>query len=295
MGILWRTVEMLAETNRIHPFQGTLLQLGKQTIYSTKERVNAVLSKYSLGVISKEAELDDVALFKAMGFSAVESMDASDHENATLIHDLNLPVKPEHEDRFDVVFDSGTTEHVFDIKQSLENTVRMVKPGGIIIHLLPVNNWINHGFHQFSPTLFFDFYTANGFSILESYLIEYQQSDDKPWTVYACRPELQVPLQLAATPVLMYFATKKTEPLSSIHIPQQNMYVKQWGKHRDAGKEAETGESRQNLPKKSPPDALKKHRVYAFGRHIVHRYIRDAIRLIKNKSHKNPLPVHKRF
>ena len=49
-----------------------------------------------------------------LGSERLESLDITDFEGATVIHDLNKPVSEELKARFDVVFDGGTLEHVPD-------------------------------------------------------------------------------------------------------------------------------------------------------------------------------------
>ena len=62
----------------------------------------------------------------------------------------------------------GTLEHVFHVPNALANLNAMLKPSGAILHVLPCNNWVDHGFYQFSPTLMFDYYAALQFEVLES-------------------------------------------------------------------------------------------------------------------------------
>jgi hypothetical protein len=73
------------------------------------------------------------------------------------IADLNLP---QDLGEFDLVIDPGTTEHCFNVGQALLNAARAVKVGGYIFHTSPMT-MVNHGFYNFSPTLFYDFYKQN--------------------------------------------------------------------------------------------------------------------------------------
>jgi SAM-dependent methyltransferase len=68
--------------------------------------------------------------------------------------------------QFDVVIDPGTVEHCFNVGQAFLNAAHAVKPGGIIYHISPMD-MMNHGFYNFNPTLFHDFYTQNGWEIIE--------------------------------------------------------------------------------------------------------------------------------
>ncbi len=101
--------------------------------------------------------------YKGFGFDEVHTLDVSSRDGASHIHDLNKPLPAELLGQYDVVLSGGTLEHVFDIANALRCLAGLVKVGGTVICSAPVNNWIDHGFWQVSPTLKFDFFSANGF------------------------------------------------------------------------------------------------------------------------------------
>ena len=72
---------------------------------------------------------------------------------------------------YDIVLDVGTAEHCFNIGQALINMADMAKEGGYIIHENPFNCG-NHGFYNLNPTLFADFYGANGFELVDCKLVD---------------------------------------------------------------------------------------------------------------------------
>ena len=47
-----------------------------------------------------------------------------------------------------------------------------------MIHMSPTTNYVDHGFYMFSPTLFYDFYEANGWTIRQIRLIRHTQEHD---------------------------------------------------------------------------------------------------------------------
>lgn len=109
-------------------------------------------------------------MIDAFGASSVESIDASDYEQATYIHDLNLPL-PAGMKTYDTVIDFGTIEHVYIITQAIENLIGLCKVGGQILHVTPANNFCGHGFWQVSPELFFSLYSPrNGFRDTEVFV-----------------------------------------------------------------------------------------------------------------------------
>lgn len=151
-------------------YRGALLTLGRQQVDATRTQVErqAAHLSYALdrAALPDAQQLMDSSFFGALGFAEVSSLDASAYERATFIHDLNdARIPAELEARFDVVLDRGTSEHVFHIPNLLTGLRRMVKPGGRIIHYVASSNHIDHGLYMFSPTLFVDYYLANGFSL----------------------------------------------------------------------------------------------------------------------------------
>src|SRR5271156_3329897 len=56
---------------------------------------------------------------KAIGAKESVSVDRSDFEGATLLHDLNHPFPVHLLGSFDVVFDGGTLEHIFNYSEAL--------------------------------------------------------------------------------------------------------------------------------------------------------------------------------
>lgn len=112
-------------------------------------------------------------LRQKFGASTVDSIDNSSYEGATIVADFNQPVPDDLAGRYDTVLDFGCTEHVFDVAQSLRNIARLCKSGSRILHAVPSNGFCGHGFYQFSPELFFSWYSAdNGFKDTEVFLAE---------------------------------------------------------------------------------------------------------------------------
>lgn len=121
------------------------------------------------------------------GAADVASLDCSDYEGANVIHDMNLPIPEELKNRFSVVIDCGTLEHVFNYPQALKSAMEMVAVGGHFLATTICNNWMGHGFYQFSPELFFRAFSEdNGFTLEDIFACEssvrgrwYRVSDPK--------------------------------------------------------------------------------------------------------------------
>jgi len=90
------------------------------------------------------------ALLSQLGAEIVESFDYSDYENASVLHDMNTPIPEQIKNKYSLLIDGGTTEHIFNIPVAYRNIMEMVTIGGYVITMVPANNLCGHGFYQFS-------------------------------------------------------------------------------------------------------------------------------------------------
>ena len=97
-------------------------------------------------------------LLKAKNFKI---LDISKDEGADFIADLNNNLGKEFENKFDIVLDFGTQEHIFNTTQLYKNINYILKEKGYYIFDLPSNNCLEHGFRQYSPTNFYDLCSSN--------------------------------------------------------------------------------------------------------------------------------------
>lgn len=121
-------------------------------------------------VIERKASFGSAAdFFNALGFDCVDALDISNYEGANVIGDLNDPGLPDRvTGRYDLIYDSGTIEHIFEITTALRTVDALLNKGGAIVHATPSNGFLDHGFWQVSPDMFRSFYGAGGYSCLTS-------------------------------------------------------------------------------------------------------------------------------
>jgi hypothetical protein len=170
-------------------------------------------------------------VYRLLGASEVESVDASGYENATHVHDLNTPI-PEHlKRRYDFVDDGGTIEHVFHFPQAIKNCMEMVKVGGSLQLHVPANNMSGHGFYQFSPDLFYRVLSEeNGFVV--DRMIAYEAFDGSQWYEVADPKHVNSRIELVSrpVPVLLLVRARRTADVPIFATtPQQSDYVATWG------------------------------------------------------------------
>ena len=108
--------------------------------------------------------IDAQSLFAAMGmrFTVIDLVASRGGER---IVDLNQPLASDLVGAFDIVLDAGTMEHCFNVGQAIRNILDMAKVGGFVLHLNPMT-MVNHGFFNFSPTFYHDFYGQNGHQLM---------------------------------------------------------------------------------------------------------------------------------
>src|SRR5690606_14323808 len=101
-----------------------------------------------------------------LGATHLDAVDASDYEGASIVFDMNRPAPASLRGRFTLLVDGGTLEHIFDVPQALRNVASMLRVGGHFVSINGTNNFMGHGFYQFSPELFFRVFCAeNGFEL----------------------------------------------------------------------------------------------------------------------------------
>lgn len=244
MGIPISQSRLLIRESKRRVLEGTVVQLGKQDVSFSEQQLREVaseegflLSEFARSSRSGQANpgnaLSDVALFRMLGFAEVNSLDISNFEGANLLHDLNtqIPTGSPLESRFDLVYDGGTMEHVFHTPNVLFNCMALAKPGGRIIHSVPVD-MVNHGFYNFSPTLFEDFYATNGYEINKVLVVKnpHYQLSNKLLCTDARRGSafirsLHAGLLDGATHNLFVLVTKPLKPMP-FQVPMQGYYSK---------------------------------------------------------------------
>lgn len=107
------------------------------------------------------------SILKSYNYTDISVLDFSDYQGAEIVADLNYPL-PNGTRKFDLVIDNGTNEHCYNVGQAMLNTAELCNLNGKIFHLNPAN-WFGHGFWNFNPCTYFDFYQENGFEV-EMYL-----------------------------------------------------------------------------------------------------------------------------
>src|SRR5215207_10171404 len=180
-------------------------------------------------------------LLRLLGAEHISSIDASPYERASVVHDLNHTIPETLRESFSVVVDAGTLEHVFNFPMAIKNCMEMIRVDGHLLMMTPANNFMGHGFYQFSPELFFRIFSAdNGFEVNRAVLAE--TAPDAPWyeIVDPARAGRRVEL-VNHRPTYLLIQARRLRQVPVLAIPpQQSDYTTLW--QHPEGRQTNSGE-----------------------------------------------------
>ncbi len=227
-------------------FRKTLL-LGRQQVFLRPSEIEGLAKEFPEFAIQIRSckpafgDFSEVWLKTCLGSEIVDSVDASDFEGATIVHDMNLDidqadVPSDVVGTYDAVIDAGSLEHIFNVPVALQNCMRLLKTGGVLCLATVANNYCGHGFYQFSPELFFRvLQPENGFENLEVLLLRHPFPGAElsgSQQIYQVKDPLQVGSRVGivtSSPVMIIASATKCSDVECFRkFPQQSDYQKRW-------------------------------------------------------------------
>ena len=221
-----------------------ILTLGRQNLYCSRAKLKCALRDF--GIPATPEQIDRCfqhevfhpvfadEFLRLLGAQNPVSVDQSDFEGATLLHDLNDPFPEQLHGQFDLVLDGGTLEHIFDYPKALRNCMELVRIGGHLVTITPSSGHTGHGFYQFSPELFFRVFSAdNGFALRKIVFFDVRKEESTFYEVndpYATgqRGELRT-----GTALLLFVLAEKIANVPVFaNRPQQSDYAADWAAHQ---------------------------------------------------------------
>jgi SAM-dependent methyltransferase len=235
MGIDINSAKFLLSARRRGGNFGDVLMIGRQDLNVYPAKMRQILTHAGLNGDLFAPGAPDTGfaepLFKALGARNVHSLDASAFEGADFVRDLNCPVGEDLKQRFDLVFDGGTLEHVFNLPTALKNCMEMLRENGLFITHTCANNWCGHGFYQFSPELFYNVFSEeNGFEVER--LILHVVGPYCRWYEVANPKEIRSRVELFNAFPLQMLVLARRKSIKPIFqtTPQQSDYTPRWEK-----------------------------------------------------------------
>jgi hypothetical protein len=167
-------------------------------------------------------------LFEYLGAETVDSLDFSDYEGATIIHDMNKPAPETLKNKYTLVWDGGALEHIFNFPIAVKNCMDMTAVDGHFVSVTCGNNYFGHGLYQFSPELFFSLLSEkNGFSNTMILMPD----DKRNW--YMARSPQELGLRVEVCPSVrrkcpLVIISRKTGHVPEVLDVMQSDYVSAW-------------------------------------------------------------------
>jgi len=269
MGIDFPSAQFLCCAKSIGVDFSNTMMVGRQVVNMTDTDVASVLSTIGVprekifaafqGKVEERAAAEP--LFSLLGARQVSSVDASDYEGATYIHDLNRPLPASLAGHFSVVHDGGTIEHVFNIPQAFKNCMEMLRVGGHFVQVNVANNYMGHGFWQFCPELIYRIFSAdNGFRIKAVLMNVHGGASPDRWykvddpAKHHCRAEL-----INHRPTYICTIAERVEQGRIFAtFPQQSDYVETWERTQDGRRDIERKSSPAFSIRRMIPHPVKK-------------------------------------
>jgi len=122
----------------------------------------------AINALDATARRDRAAAYYAcLGARSYTAIDVND-TYGSLVMDLNKDLATEYQfrDQFDLVTNNGTGEHVFDQGAIFRNAHALTRAGGLMVHVMPFVNYVNHGFYSYHPNLYHALAVANRYQVL---------------------------------------------------------------------------------------------------------------------------------
>ena len=249
MGLLPSSIKFLILFHQKYIFEGPVLTLGNQEVWATYDDLKKYFQEmktdyidakeikfHHSGLFRKDPTLARISekfvharvFFEMLGISEYYDVDKYDTDDAIYEFDLNFPVPAQLHEKFSLIIDGGTAEHIFDIRQVMENILVMLRPGGCIVHISSYN--MDHGFYAISPCFYFDFYKVNGFTDFSCYILQinpknllanYDQRN--AFFEYSYGMSLENLID-SDKHILVFFVAKRSQSKTSLKIPTQSIF-----------------------------------------------------------------------
>jgi hypothetical protein len=262
MGVTAQFARFLIEARSQGVSYQKTLTLGRQNLYvepAELERLFREQGCWPTGMSQEEfsrrlaSSVYAEEFLRMLGAITVDSLDISDFEGATILHDLDREIPEQWHETFDCVIDGGLLEHVFNFPTAIRSCMAMLKRGGHLTLGTTANNFLGHGFSQFSPELFFRILCPeNGFELVRMLIQEndliltealglpFRAEYTGPRYAVADPAKLGQRVELTTSrPTVLFIVAKRTEIVLIFAMPpKQSDYAALW----------RAGETEQRLP-----------------------------------------------
>jgi hypothetical protein len=188
MGLNLESLLYLQRRGHLTPKRNRVLDIGPQNVYSaTKNQLHQFVAAQGQivqdDVLTREierlvyfstprpderttllSEITDLTNIEYNSFDVCPAL-------KTEILDLNFDtLPPKYNEYYDLVINSGTTEHIFNQWNCFELMHDATRVGGVMYCQLPATGYLDHGYFCYTPLFFRDIAAANKYELLDIFL-----------------------------------------------------------------------------------------------------------------------------
>ena len=201
----------------------SVIELGSQDLVAPQDEIGLVSNNlFKLPLPANERSYTPKLLYYGMGFKHYQCIDMDGRHNA-LVFDLNKDISMEYDFRqtFNLVTNHGTSEHCFSQAKVFQNVHNLCSPGGIMLHGLPFQGYLNHGFFNYQPCFFRYLAEANNYNLIGLYL----NMNAKIGDVSTYSDELMEHLTLMPNATMGLFVVLQKLEDDLFHVPFDGSYL----------------------------------------------------------------------
>ena len=122
--------------------------------------------------------------YESLGIKDYHCMDTNGN-HGSIVHDLNKPFEDKSKfNKFDIVTDHGTTEHIFNIAECYKTMHNLTKPGGYMIVSTAALNSLNHAYFLFDESFIEGIAAANKYKVIYNSYVLHFKANTKSGSAY---------------------------------------------------------------------------------------------------------------
>tara|TARA_Y100000294_G_C8525395_1_gene324714 strand:- start:446 stop:1327 length:882 start_codon:yes stop_codon:yes gene_type:complete len=166
----------------------SVCEIGRQNLVITKNvddifiKLFKLFNKQPSKDIMKLAPKDNWGirakkLYESLGFEYtsidIDNDEKNEETKSNIVMDLNFDeLKKDHQNKFDLVTNFGTSEHIFNQLNFFKTMHDLTKVGGLLISEVPCMFGVNHGMFKYEPKFFTDLARSNAYEIIKLILVK---------------------------------------------------------------------------------------------------------------------------
>jgi len=195
MGLSMEFMIYLQRDGHLTPEKNKFLDIGPQNVYFATDTQIRTFVKAQGQTVSDdelEKEIERLVYFstprrgeRTTLLSEITDLTNTEYNSfdvcpglKTHILDLNFdPLPADDAERYDVVINFGTTEHILNQWNCFTVMHDAVRVGGVIFCQLPASGYLEHGYFCYTPLFFRELAQANHYEILDIFLNDAGSSD----------------------------------------------------------------------------------------------------------------------